>query len=865
MIKRPRWKYVIYALMVVYVAFISINMIILNNLMENGERYTRHALGATLNMREACNAVQKSLPAVLSSYYIHIKNMRHTIVQEADKLTDAYEELSRNFNEDPKLLNMLKADLDRLVRELHEAATQLEGNLSYEIVLEYTRNKFTPTFEAIQAILNRISQKVTANMEKIHESNHERIHIIIASSIISGIIIVLFTMLYDRQVELASKELAYRQELFRQLANSVDEVFLVTVNADQYEYVPGSTRCILNLPEEDIAANPDILYGLMEPGDVAWLKDILNGNDLEETAERDVYVASLNKYLKFRIYSIFIPSIRQKRFIVVISDQTESVLHHQALTDALESANAASKAKSGFLSHMSHEIRTPMNAIIGMTTIALSRPDDAERVMDCLGKISDSSRHLLGLINDVLDMSKIESGKLAINTGNFNLHQLIENINYIVRPQTQSRNQIFDILLDDVDEEDLVGDSMRVSQVLLNILSNAFKFTPEGGRIVMQLKQINKNGNAVRIRFTISDTGIGMSEEFLKKLYTPFEQASPSMTSKYGGTGLGMPITSNLITMMGGTLNVKSAEGQGTTFFIELPFGISGEEKTVLENLPAVKILVVDDDQGTCEHAAHLLKKMGIEPQWVLSGAEAVERVRQARDAGASFDICFIDWTMPGMNGAETARAIRKVAGSDALAIIICTYDWGAIEEEAMASGADGFIAKPFFASTLHAAIDGATRKLDAAADTKPETAEKQPYDFSGKRALLVEDNEFNREIGEEFLQMANMEVEHAENGQIAVNMFTSAPQGHYDIVLMDVQMPVMNGYEATKAIRASAHADSQSIVILAMTANAFSEDVATAVAAGMNGHIAKPIDINQLYAVLARYLQPQDEEDIQV
>lgn len=415
-----------------------------------------------------------------------------------------------------------------------------------------------------------------------------------------------------------------------------------------------------------------------------------------------------------------------------------------------------------------------------------------------------------------------------------------------------------------VDAEELLGDALRLNQILINILSNALKFTPAGGSIRLEVHQISQTNNNVRFRFIIRDTGIGMSQEFIKRLYTPFEQAA-STTSKYGGTGLGMAITKNLVSLLGGAIFVKSEEGKGTEFTVELPFGLNEQQMEKSKGaLDPLKVLVVDDDHDTCEHAALLLDKMGLRTKWTLSGAEAVKLVQESHASGDDYDVCFIDWKMPDMDGMETVRRIRGDVGPETLIVIISAYDWSSIEDEARAIGANGFIAKPFFASNLYNTLTSLTRKAtnakrktedSASEEKKPENAAHQQYNFTGKRMLLAEDNEFNREIAQEFLEMTGATVECAEDGSEAVNLFANSKSGYYDIILMDVQMPVMDGYEATRTIRASAHPDAASIPILAMAANAFSEDVAAAVAAGMNGHIAKPIDVAALYRLLDSHL----------
>ena len=458
----------------------------------------------------------------------------------------------------------------------------------------------------------------------------------------------------------------------------------------------------------------------------------------------------------------------------------------------------------------------------------------------------------------------IEGGKLTIAHEPFDFKISLQGVINLIQPQALERGLDFEVSLSGVDEEELLGDALRLNQILINILSNALKFTPVGGSIRLEVHQLHKKNNNVQFRFVIRDTGIGMSQEFIKRLYTPFEQATSSTASKFGGTGLGMAITKNLVSLLGGTIFVKSEEGRGTEFTVELPFGLSGRQlEKGKGELEPLKVLVVDDDYDTCEHACLLLDKMGLRTRWVLSGAEAVKVVQESHVSGDDYDVCFIDWKMPDMDGMETVRRIRNEVGPETLIIIISAYDWGAIEEKARAIGVNGFIAKPFFASNLYNTLTSLTRRtapkreieVSATQESEAETAH-QHYDFTGKHILLVEDNEFNREVAQEFLEMTGATVESAENGSEGVALFTASETGQYDIILMDVQMPVMDGYEATRAIRASVHPDANSIPILAMTANAFNEDVAAAVAAGMNGHIAKPIDVTALYRLLASHFK---------
>lgn len=525
------------------------------------------------------------------------------------------------------------------------------------------------------------------------------------------------------------------------------------------------------------------------------------------------------------------------------------------LQDALKNAQKASEAKQQFLSRMSHEIRTPLNAIIGMNSIAYNYLDNPSRLEDCLGKIGFSSKHLLMLINDVLDMAKIEDGKLNISQDVFDLKKIIESLTDIHYSQANAKNQSFEIIVSGFDEEMLIGDEMRVNQVLINLLSNAIKFTPQGGSVKLEITCVHRTANSILLRFSVQDTGIGMDEKFLKNIYEPFEQANGSIAQKYGGTGLGMSITKNLVTLMNGTINVKSVEGSGTTFDVELPFGLPGNggitKNPALEKLNA---LIVDDDRDSCEHVSLLLEKMGVRSDWLLDGNEAVEKVRTTyMDENERYNVYFVDWCMPNLSGLETVRQIRQYVGPDVLVVVISAYDFSVIEEQARAAGVDGFIVKPFFASAIYDTLLQIVQKNELDQTTAKEHQDK--YNFKGKKILLAEDNDINAEIATELLSLVELEVAWAHNGQEALDMFNASGDDEYALILMDIQMPLMDGYEAARKIRMSTHPSAQSVPIIAMTANAFREDVQAALDAGMNGHVSKPIELELLYKTLANYL----------
>ena len=543
--------------------------------------------------------------------------------------------------------------------------------------------------------------------------------------------------------------------------------------------------------------------------------------------------------------------------LVVSKDITAQVRRQreqtQALQEALLQAQHANKAKTTFLSNMSHDIRTPMNAIIGFTTIAVSHIDNRRQVEDCLRKVLSSSNHLLSLINDILDMSRIESGKVQIKEQECNLSELTHNLVNIIQPQVKAKQ--LDLFIDtfDVVNEDVIADALKLSQIFVNLLSNAVKYTPAGGtvsfRVAQQATFHRGYGDYV---FTVKDNGIGMSPEFVEHIFEPFEREASATKSGIQGTGLGMSITRNIVEMMGGVINVQSEKNKGSEFQVKLSLRLQDVRKNteLIQELEGLRALVVDDDCDSCESVVKLLEQLGLRAEWTTSGKEAVHRAKSASRQNDSYHTYIIDWQMPELSGIETARRIRATIGQEAPIIILTAYDWTDIEEEAREAGITAFCAKPLFMSDLKSALLIANNLIE-----KEETRSWTEADFSGRRILLVEDNELNREIAEAILEETGFTVESAPDGTDAVAMVRQSEPHYYDAILMDVQMPVMNGYEATRTIRALPREDAENIPIIAMTANAMEEDKEAALKNGMNDHIAKPLDIDLFLSVLGKYI----------
>ena len=677
---------------------------------------------------------------------------------------------------------------------------------------------------------------------------------LLGGAIVFGIAVFIIELILQKnRISLKRRdiEILYRDELFQKLSMNVDDVFLM-LDAKTYkaDYVSPNVEKLLGITVEQIQKDIGVLGKLhFEDPKKNYLKEI----QVNEQQEWDFeYVhQKTGEQRWFHIIAMGSEVNGKKKYILVMSDRTVDKKMNQALYEAVRAAETANRAKSTFLSNMSHDIRTPMNAVIGFTTLAVSNIDNKEKVRDYLGKILSSSNHLLSLINDVLDMSRIESGKIHLEETEVSLSDMLHDLKTIISGHVYAKQ--LELYMDamDVTDEDVYCDKTRLNQVLLNLLSNAIKFTPAGGTVSVRLKQFpgaKKGSGLYEIR--VKDSGIGMSQEFVQKIFSPFERERTSTVSRTQGTGLGMAITKNIVDMMGGTIEVRTEQGKGTEFIVRLPLQIQSEQRSIekIAELEDLKALVVDDDFNTCDSVTKMLVKVGMRSEWTLSGKEAVLRARQSMELGDAFHAYIIDWRLPDMNGIEVTRQIRSM-GDDTPIIILTAYDWSDIEVEARAAGVNAFCAKPLFMSDIRETLMAAIGQKQTGAEDRilPEAGP----DFRGRCILLVEDNELNREIAEELLKQYGFLVDIAENGAEAVEKVKNSAPGTYDLVLMDIQMPVMNGYEATEQIRALEDPALAKTRILAMTANAFDEDRKQALKCGMDGFLSKPIVMEELIRTL--------------
>ena len=756
---------------------------------------------------------------------------------------------------------LLREHSDMSEKELNELLEKFKAGRTDAMLLNLDGGNYYLVYEKSNIQDWMFLGLVQADIVNASMNSLQRSTILLVGAVVLCIAALLISFIIQKgRINLRKKdtEILYRDELFQKLSMNVDDVFLMLdAKTYQADYVSPNAENLLGITVEQIRRDIRVLGKLHPAEHEDPEKNYLEEIKVHEQREWDFEYVHQKTGEKRWFHNIAMGSEvnGKKKYILVLSDRTSDWKMNQALSEAVRAAETANRAKSTFLSNMSHDIRTPMNAIIGFTTLAVSNIDNQKKVRDYLSKILSSSKHLLSLINDILDMSRIESGKIHLEETEVSLSEVLHDLKTIISGQIHAKQ--LELYMDamDVTNEDVYCDKTRLNQVLLNLLSNAVKFTPAGGTVSVRIRQCHgtqKGSELYEIR--VKDNGIGMSQEFVQKIFSPFERERTSTVSRTQGTGLGMAITKNIVDMMGGTIEVQTEQGKGTEFIVRLPFRTQPEHQRTekIAELEGLKALVVDDDFNTCDSVTKMLVRVGMRSEWTLSGKEAVLRARQSMELGDAFHAYIIDWRLPDMNGIEVTRQIRSL-GDDTPIIILTAYDWSDIEAEARAAGVTAFCAKPLFMSDIRETLMTAIGQ----SQSEPEdlVLPAAGSDFRGRCILLVEDNELNREIAVEILNEYGFLVDTAENGAEAVEKVKNSTSGKYDLVLMDVQMPVMNGYEATKQIRALDDPALAEITILAMTANAFDEDRKKALKCGMDGFLSKPIVIEELISTLQKNL----------
>lgn len=725
------------------------------------------------------------------------------------------------------------------------------GNRSYEEMEAFQNKKLNPLYTKMEDMNDDILISAENKFNNITETAVYNKNISIVLSVIVLVFTLISVALYQYFISKQHDLINYKNKLFDIVSKNIDNAFYI-MNSDIKggDYISENIKNIFGfdgaeLIKEDFKA----LTNFMNEEDIENIK-ILSESKREKSNWSYSFIYNMpntseKKHILMEYY--FVIDNKSPISIVVWTDETERYKMQKNLENALDNAERASVAKSEFLSRMSHEIRTPLNGITGMTLIAIQNIGDEKKELDCLNKISMSSKHLLVLVNDVLDMAKIESGKVEIKNEKFNFRVFIESITSIYFTQAKARNIDYEtILVGDIPEE-LNGDSLRLNQILGNLLSNALKFTPEGGSIKFKVTLVKSNDSEDILKFEVIDSGCGIKEENIDKIFNAFEQEDDTITKRYGGTGLGLSISKRFAYLMGGEISVKSEEGKGSDFIATIPFKKAAYIKPIRRSeLGNLNVLVVDDDIETCENTKYLLNKIGLKADWVDNGFDAIKKIEKSIEENDKFDVCFIDWKMPYIDGIETTRRIREIAkDKDILVILITAYDVEEIKEEALRVGANGVINKPLFESTIVDALENAKNHNETYKVMKDGFAGKV---FAGRRILIAEDNDLNLEIASELMTMNGAEVEKAKDGKEALDMFKTSGEGYYDLILMDIQMPVMNGYDATREIRKLDRKDAKSVSIVAMSANVFDSDVKKSIESGMNDHIGKPINMDEIY-----------------
>ena len=859
-----QWKLNMVAVIVLMIVYLIVTLYNSERLAAQTEKMSSHPFEMVVAGGELKMCIAK-MQVRVERLYKH--NTMDDVIYIRGILDELYEETDQVLKRLKHAYQGSDKEWDNLEDNLDEIKKQQNGFLLYvsadecfpqDQVIAYEEEKIEPLYQETTAMIDEMLEDAEeGGLQYVQNVEQLRVRVLVLSIILMVAMLAVF--IFSQYIMWRQrKELQNRSTLFDSLSKSIDDAFVIRdAKSGEIVYRSLNMERVLGISPTD-----ETLYQGLKSEDVDEIYRYIGDFELAASYKKLVEYTRPDgekRWVLLRLYRV--NNLDTPQVISFYSDRTNEEKQRIFLDAAMENADKANQAKGDFLARMSHEIRTPLNAIIGLVTLAIASIEDSAKVQDCLTKINFSSKHLLMLIDDILDMSQIESNKMKLQNEEFDIYQFINCFVVTIYSQAKAKNLEFKESITGFSEgSEYYGDSLRMGQILLNLVSNAIKFTPEGGSVFLKVEKLVTKKNLDIVRFEVTDTGIGMSEEVQERIFAPFEQADSSIAAKFGGTGLGMSITKNLVMLMDGKIYVNSKENEGTTFTVDIPL-LKKESETKIpdfENM-GLNALVVDDEEEECRHAVRVLQEIKIQAEWVMHGAQAIERVISHHRGNRDYDICLIDWKMHDIDGIEVTRRIRAEVGYDVPIVMISAYDYMEIEEEARAAGVDGFLPKPLYRTAVYEEI---SRELKEREGRQIQGKAKQKL-LSGKKILLAEDNDINRDIAKELLELQGATVIACEDGKQALQAFQNSGIREYDAILLDIRMPVLDGYETAGRIRALNRKDAVIIPMIAVTAHAFSGDVTAALRAGMNAHVSKPLDIAELCDKLIKEMERAESEYI--
>ena len=859
-----QWKLNMVAVIVLMIVYLIVTLYNSERLAAQVEKMSSHPFEMVVAGGELKMCIAK-MQVRVERLYKH--NTMDDVIYIRGILDELYEETDQVLKRLKHAYQGSDKEWDNLEDNLDEIKKQQNGFLLYvsadecfpqDQVIAYEEEKIEPLYQETTAMIDEMLEDAEeGGLQYVQNVEQLRVRVLVLSIILMVAMLAVF--IFSQYIMWRQrKELQNRSTLFDSLSKSIDDAFVIRdAKSGEIVYRSLNMERVLGISPTD-----ETLYQGLKSEDVDEIYRYIGDFELAASYKKLVEYTRPDgekRWVLLRLYRV--NNLDTPQVISFYSDRTNEEKQRIFLDAAMENADKANQAKGDFLARMSHEIRTPLNAIIGLVTLAIASIEDSAKVQDCLTKINFSSKHLLMLIDDILDMSQIESNKMKLQNEEFDIYQFINSFVVTIYSQAKAKNLEFKESITGFSEgSEYYGDSLRMGQILLNLVSNAIKFTPEGGSVFLKVEKLVTKKNLDIVRFEVTDTGIGMSEEVQKRIFAPFEQADSSIAAKFGGTGLGMSITKNLVMLMDGKIYVNSKENEGTTSTVDIPL-LKKESETKIpdfENM-GLNALVVDDEEEECRHAVRVLQEIKIQAEWVMHGAQAIERVISHHRGNRDYDICLIDWKMHDIDGIEVTRRIRAEVGYDVPIVMISAYDYMEIEEEARAAGVDGFLPKPLYRTAVYEEI---SRELKEREGRQIQGKAKQKL-LSGKKILLAEDNDINRDIAKELLELQGATVIACEDGKQALQAFQNSGIREYDAILLDIRMPVLDGYETAGRIRALNRKDAVIIPMIAVTAHAFSGDVTAALRAGMNAHVSKPLDIAELCDKLIKEMERAESEYI--